>query len=249
MHEQDARRRQAFGLGERDVVFLQGGDHVGSQNAHDPRPLGQRQRHRGQHHEAQIANRVLRERDIAGRRQPAQFNREKIDQQDCRKKGRHRQHGKSRAGHEAIERSATARGADNRQRHADRQRAAFRQQHQLDGYRQPLGNRLQHRLSGAERAAEIALQHMAEPAEIAPPDRLIQPHVTPQRRQVLRRRLVGEDGGGKIARQQRRDGERQQRDRNQHRQQIKQPARDKERHGRLFLPGARYVDHPAVHLG
>ncbi len=125
----------------------------------------------------------------------------------------------------------------------------LRQQHQLDRYRQPLGNRLQHRLPGAERAAEIALQHIAEPAQIAPPDRLIQPHVAPQRRHVLRRRLVTEDGVGKIARQQRRDGERQQRNRNQHRQQIEEPARDEERHGRLFLPGARYVDHPAVHLG
>ena len=73
------------------------------------------------------------------------------------------------------------------------ERTELRQQHQLDRYRQPFGHRLQHRLAGAEGAAEIALQHMAEPDEITLPDRLIQAHVSPQRSQILRRRLVGKD--------------------------------------------------------
>ena len=73
--------------------------------------------------------------------------------------------------------AAAARRADDRQGYADRQRAELRQQHQLDRYRQALGDGLQHGLAGAERAAEIALQHIAEPAQIAPPDRLVQPHV------------------------------------------------------------------------
>ena len=104
MHEQDARRLQSLGLGQRDIVFLQGRDHVGAQHAHDPRPFGQRQCQRRQHHEAQIAGRVFGERHVAGRRQPAQFDREQIDQQDRGQEGRHRQHAEGAAGHEAVER-------------------------------------------------------------------------------------------------------------------------------------------------
>ena len=63
-----------------------------------------------------------RERHISGRRQPAQLDREQIDQQDRRQEGRHRQHAESGAGHEAVERTAAARRADDRQGNADRQR-------------------------------------------------------------------------------------------------------------------------------
>ena len=59
MHEQDARRLQALGLGHRNVVFLQGRDHVGTQHAHDTRPFAERQRQRRQHEEAQIADRIF----------------------------------------------------------------------------------------------------------------------------------------------------------------------------------------------
>jgi aminoglycoside phosphotransferase len=83
----------------------------------------------------------------------------------------------------------------------DRQGGELRQQHELNGDRQPFGDRLQHRLPGAEGTAEITLHDMAEPDEVALPDRQVQSHVMPQRSQVLRRRLIGKDRIGKIARQ------------------------------------------------
>ena len=90
-------------------------------------------------------------------------------------------------------------------RNADGEANDLGQQHQLDRNRQPLGHRLQHGLPGAERPSKIALQHVAEPAEIAPPDRLIEPHVMAQRRDFLRRRLIAQDHVSEIARQQRGD--------------------------------------------
>ena len=69
MHQQDARRPQPLGLGHRDVVLLQGGDHVGAQHPHQHRPFGERKRQRRQHEAAEVAERVLGERHPAGRRQ------------------------------------------------------------------------------------------------------------------------------------------------------------------------------------
>src|SRR5262245_32241663 len=43
VHEQDAPRLQALGLGHGDVVFLQGGNHIGTQHTHQHRPLRERQ--------------------------------------------------------------------------------------------------------------------------------------------------------------------------------------------------------------
>ena len=84
----------------------------------------------------------------------------------------------------------------------------------------------QHRLAGPERPAEVALQDAAEPTQVAPPDRLIEPHVATQGRDRLGRRLIAQHGMGEIAGQQRRDQERQQRDGEQHGHQIAEPVRD-----------------------
>jgi hypothetical protein len=59
-----------------------------------------------------------------------------------------------------------------------------------------------HTVCPEERAAEIALQHVTEPAQVPPPQRLIEPHVMAQRGDLFRRRLVAEDHVSQIARQQ-----------------------------------------------
>ena len=41
------------------IVFLQGGDHVGAQHAHQHRPFGEAERQRRQHEAAQVAERIL----------------------------------------------------------------------------------------------------------------------------------------------------------------------------------------------
>ncbi len=230
MHQQDARRLQALGACHRDVIFLQRRDHVGAQHAHQHRPFAERQRQRRQDKTAQIADGVFAERHIAGRRQPSELNRKQIDQQDRREERGNRQHAESATGHEAVEGAAAAHRAGNRERNADRKCGEFSQQHQLDRHRQAFTHGLQHGLPGSERTAEIALQHMTEPAQIAPPDRLVEPHVMAQRRHLVGRRLVAEDDVSEIARQQRGDQEGQQRDRNQHRHQIQEPSRDESEH-------------------
>lgn len=235
MDEQDARGLQSLCFCQRDVVLLQGRDHVGAQYAHDARPFGERQRQRRQHEEAQIIERLLGERHVAGRGQPMQLDREQIDQQNRHQEGRHRQHGEGAAGHEAVERAARARGAGNRQRHADQEADELGHQHQFERDRNALGDRLQHGLPGAERAAEITLQHVAEPAQITPPQRLVEPHVTAQCGDILRRRLVTEDDIGEIARQQRGDQEGEQRDGKQYRQDGQQPPHDEVQH-RVVIP-------------
>ncbi|MGC0388371.1 hypothetical protein ACVIVD_003335 [Bradyrhizobium liaoningense] len=235
MHEQDAGWLEAFCFRERDIVLLQGRDHVGAQHPHDARPFRERQRQGRQHEEAQIRKRLLGERHIAGRRQPVQLDREQIDQQDRGEKRRHRQHGEGAAGHEAVEGAAGTRGAGDRNGNADQEPDEFGHQHQLKRDRDALGDCLQHSLPGAKRTAEIALQHVAEPAQVTPPQRLIQPHVTAQRRDILRRRLIAEDDEGEIARQQRGDQEGEQRDGQQNRQDGKEPPNDEVQH-RVVIP-------------
>ena len=59
MDQQDARGPQALGLGHGDVVFLQRGDHVGAQHAHQHRPFGEGERQRRQDEASQVADGIL----------------------------------------------------------------------------------------------------------------------------------------------------------------------------------------------
>jgi len=62
------------------------------------------------------------------------------------------------------------------------------------------------RLDGT--TAEVTQRHVAQPLQVALPDRQVVAHLVAQGGDFLRRRLVGEDSVGKIARQQRSDRER-----------------------------------------
>ena len=224
---------QALGLGDRDIVLLQGGDHVGAQHPHQHRPFGEGQGQRRQHEAAQVAERVFGERHVAGRRQPGAARR-----QTDRSAGWPR--GRSAA--TACRRPSPVMKRSNAP-------PLFAAQTMASGtpITSPVisastissidtGRRSATACStvcaGAERAAEIALQHVAEPAEVAPPDRQIEPHVVAQRRNVLRRRLIAEDHVGEIAGQQRGDQEGEQGDGKQDRQQIEQPSDDEAEHER-----------------
>jgi hypothetical protein len=88
---------------------------------------------------------------------------------------------------------------------------------------------------GAERSAKITLQHVTEPAEIAQPDRLIEPHIVAQRLHLFRRRLIAKDHIGEIARQKRSNQECQQRHGEQNRHQIEQPSGDESQHGNYSI--------------
>jgi hypothetical protein len=66
--------------------------------------------------------------------------------------------------------------------------------------------------------------------QIAPEDRLIELQLLAQGGDRLRRRLIAEDRVGEVAGQQRGDQEREQRDRQQHRDEMQQLAADEAEH-------------------
>ena len=204
-----------------------------------PGHSAKRQRQRRQHDEAQIGDRVFGERHIAGRRQPAQFDREQIDQQDRGQECRHRQHAEGGAGHEAVERrrrfSPRRRSPAARRSQARRARAKIISSNET-------GNRS---ATACSTVCPVRNERPKSPCRIWPSqpsnatrsaDRAPCHGAAPQ---LLRRRLVAEDHVGEIAGQQRGDQERQQRDGEQHRHQIEQPAGDEEQHA--VIPSRRAI--------
>jgi hypothetical protein len=150
-------------------------------------------------------------------RQPAQSLRENEDREQPEPEGRQRQrHHRRNRSRMIEERSALHRRQDS-DRHPDHKREAERRSHQLESRGQAVKHDLAHRLPAEEAIAPIAGEDAGRPFEILHPDRLIEPELDLDARDILRghrrvERIHGERPAGGEVHQRKAD------DRNAHQQ-------------------------------
>ncbi|MNM83662.1 hypothetical protein D3C81_957270 [compost metagenome] len=174
MPHQDVQLRKTFCPRHGDELLAQRVGDIAAQQAHVDRGLHQCQREGRQDERADAAEWIVGEGHVARGRKPLQPDGEKQDQQEAKGEMRHRQHAESRAGNHAVGEAALAVAGPDAQRQRQQQRDGLRENHQLDRYRQPVGDRLRYRLPGQRRGAQIALHRVADPAEEAQVHRLVE---------------------------------------------------------------------------
>ena len=146
------------------------------------------ERERRQDQQLHRLQRVFAEWDIAGRRQPPQTERDDQHQEDTEPEGGYRQH------ETAVERGDPR----NPTAGAERRHDAHRDGDEQGDVMEPMASAIVAgsfwRISSAtgkpliHERPEIAAQHPFDPDQVLPPDRLVQPHLGAQDRDLLRLR-------------------------------------------------------------
>jgi hypothetical protein len=109
-------------------------------------------------------------------------------------------------------------------RDRDEQRDDEGVEQQLEGDGQPLRQDRRHRLAAAERVAEVPAQRAGQPVPVADEERLVQVQLLAERGDLRRRRVRAEQRLGRVARQQVKHGEAEERDAPDDRDRGEQPA-------------------------
>src|SRR5882724_12580647 len=164
-----AEQHLAFALSLRsrrtDVVLGQHFKHAGAGHSRNQRNKNDRQRQRGQNQPSQPAAQPFRNPLIALYGQPAQPDREQVDQEIADDEGRHRKPEHRKAHYNAID----PRAVPVRRQHAERNGHQNCQQHRDQGQRKrrldALADQRGDGLLEEEALAEIAAQHLAGPDE------------------------------------------------------------------------------------
>ena len=187
--------------------------------------------------EARLARQFSRQRHIAGRRQPAEFDREQEDQHDAEPEIRRRDAPQREQIGAIVPRRALLDRRDDAGGNADQERDHDRHRAELDRHRQFLRDQAQHRHLDAQRLAEIARQHALDPVDVLHRDRLIEVILRADLRDHGGIALLAGHHQRRIARQQMLQRKDQHRHEEQCRDQLQDALAEEIQHGLSSCPG------------
>ncbi len=182
-----------------DVVLRERLEHRRARDARDQRHVGERQRHAGQDDVGEPRPEALCERRVALHREPVELDREHPDQHVADHEPGHRESEHREAHHAAVDPRADAPRRDHAQRHRQHDGDDERHHGQRERRLQPLADQLRNRVRGEDRVAEIAAQQLPDPGEELDQQRLVEPQLGADLRDVLGRREIAGDDRGRIA--------------------------------------------------
>ncbi len=218
--------RHPFGARGPDVVLAEHVEHGAPREPRDDRDRGGGQGERGEHQvgEEVAGTAAAVGREHAGGGEPPEPEREDHHQHDAEPEDRHAGAEERRHRAQPIEQRVGARrGADAEGDAADggeEQRARGQEQRGLE----PLHHLGQHRTLHPERAAEIALEDAADPVQILDVERPVEAELGAQAREIFLRGLRSEHHLRRVSRREVQDEEHDQRDAQQDRPQVQEPA-------------------------
>ena len=176
-----------------------------------------------------MQERALAGRDQRDRRQPLQDRCREQEQErepdhELRKRRQHEQ--QELRG--VVEGPVAAHGGERPDQHRERDRDPGRQHHERERVLRPVGDDRGHRVAARERNAEIAVQNAPGPVGVLGEQGLVEAELLAQRGELVGRRRVPEDRGGRVARERLRRDEHEHRDpeQDQHaeREPLERPA-------------------------
>jgi hypothetical protein len=144
--------------------------------------------------------------------------------------GGHRQGEQDEAADQAVDPAPPVDGRQRRERQADRHREDGRVGDQEEGRPQAVGQDITHGFSAADRIAEVAFGRVTEEDAVLDPDRLVEPEAGPDLGDGLVGRPWPEHDRGRVAGDEADHEEDEQRDEEQHRHHLGEPAEHVGRH-------------------
>ena len=249
MTPEDQPGTEALRGGCPDVVGAKDVEDGGARHAHRRRGEREPERDRGKEEEREVRERIAGEFHIAaGVGEPPQVEREHHDDQRPQPEARERQADEAAQAHQDVQPRPRSDRREQPERDTDPDRDERRRRRQLERRGQALADLDEDRTSRTDRVPRVAMEERGEPAPVLDRQRLVQPEVRAQARELFRR----ERGGGPESRRDRVAGnepneeECEHRDAEERGDAAEEALREVAAHGSAIGRGRRVPPRPAV---